>query len=74
MGSTSGEREVVLPSVKESLLDHTVLDNFLSVSNLLFLEKMVEKVVTLKLQRTLEKVDCMDHFNLVEENVALRWH
>lgn len=25
---TSSEREVVLPSVKESLLDHTVLDPF----------------------------------------------
>lgn len=28
VGPTSSEREVVLPSVKESLLDHTVMDIF----------------------------------------------
>lgn len=38
-------------------MDPTILDNFLPVSNLPLLGKMVEKLIWLQFQRTLEEAD-----------------
>lgn len=39
------KKTVICPLLKKSLLDSTLWDNFLSVSNPLFWEKVVKKVV-----------------------------
>lgn len=43
---------------------HPILDNFIRVSNLLFLWEVLERLVGLQLQRTLEKADYLDLLRL----------
>lgn len=48
--------------LKKPSLDLTILDNFHPVSNLSFLEKIVEQVVMQQLQRVLDEANYLDLF------------
>lgn len=49
------------------MLHSTHLDNVPSVSNLLCLEKLIEKMVSQQLQRILEEIDYLDPFYQISD-------
>lgn len=52
---------IVLLLLRTPFLDPTIFDNYYPLSDLLFLGKIVEKMLN-ELMRTLEKVDYLDPF------------
>lgn len=58
------EKAMYTPLHKGSLLDPNSLDNFHPNSNVSFLEKAIQEVILLQLQKTLEEMDYLDLFQL----------
>lgn len=58
------EKAVYTPLHKGPLFDPNSLDNFHPNSNVPFLEKAIQEVILLQLQKTLEEMDYLDLFQL----------